>query len=522
MIKNNKMLCAFFIASALFSLTASAAFKDGSAIKNKEAAAYLTETGVLNGYSDSTFRPAGNVTRAEFAKMVYIAVKETTDADGFINQAPELKDIVGHWANGYISALYKEGAVLGKTTGRFDPEGLITGDEMAKMLLTAFGTDAKAAGLTGANWMANTEKLADEKGMLEGYKLVLSDPATRDYAARMIFNALKSGNKAADYRLCAVTGIESNKISILDQDGRKESYQASDVSPAPEEGDIYYYKTDGSKLKLKKLNKLSDDTAVCVSGIQTYWSGDRIVTVDGNPYPTDENTVIFLKNNRSGLPGAYKYDFRVYKAWSLGSTFAGSAISDAVIDKSSGKAVARLIVCDTDTYDVSKRSAFGISYVTEEPFISVTGESHYIESYPMFCGRYKELYLMSDSNPGEVPSLKGQFVTFEVNSQGRLKARPTAMPISALSPAHVQNTFVLGEITGYEPKTKKIQIKASGEDRVFAFADDYKVIYLDTKKQVGADSGTIAKGNGKTNCVYYANSNNQILYLFIDVNGQIE
>ena len=36
----------------------------------------LVELGVLGGYPDGTFRPEANITRAEFAKMVYVRISK--------------------------------------------------------------------------------------------------------------------------------------------------------------------------------------------------------------------------------------------------------------------------------------------------------------------------------------------------------------------------------------------------------------------------------------------------------------
>ena len=300
------------------------------------------------------------------------------------------------------------------------------------------------------------------------------------------------------------------------------SYSTADTSLSPTAGDIYYYQTEDNKLTLKKLGSVKAPNVARTWGIQTYWSGNKIVTIDGEPYQTDANTVVFIKHNRQGLPGSYTYDFNVYKAQSLKTTFAGSAVSDALLDTVSGKTVAKLIVCDMDTYDISKRSAIGLAYVTDDSSVLANGKEQYLVSYPMFAGRDKELYLVADSNLSTPASLKGQFVTYEINSQGWLKTAPSATPIIGLSPTHVQSAFVLGEITGYNQEAGKVQISASGDNKVFAFAENYKIVYLNTEDQTGADTGSVAMGNGKANCVYYANSDGEIVYLFIDVNGQIQ
>ena len=518
-----KNLIIVFAMCTVFILAASATFTDEGSIRNRDAVSYLTENGILSGYSDGTFRPGGNITRAEFAKMIFVMLKNTDDASGYINMAKELTDIGSHWANGYISALFNEGIVAGGNSGLFNPDSSITGFEMAKMLLAATGTNAETSGLTGTDWMKNTEMLANEKGFLTNYAMSLSDDATREYAALMIYNAITNGEKTASgYKFCAVTADKNNTISILDQDGVKRSYSAANTSLSPSVGDIYYFKTDGDKLILKELSSVTAKSIANMEGVQIYWGSDKLVTIDGGEYQTDENTVLFIKNNRQGLSDHYTYDFKVYKAHSLRNTYAGSAVSAAVIDKSSGGAVAKLLVCDMDTYDISKTSAAGIAYVTDEPIVTKTAGGQYLTSYPMFAGRDKELCLAGDSAPHLSTSLKGQFAKFTIDSQGFLKREPTLVPVSGLSLAYAKNTLVLGEITGYDRSKGRVQIKSSGDERVFLFADNYKIIDLNTVNNIGVDGGVVPMGNGKSNCVYYTDSDDRILYLFVDVKGQIQ
>ena len=64
-----------------------------------EAIERLTDSKVINGYEDGTFRPENNVTRAEFAKMVSVAFDLATK-DGTYN------DIENHWAKDYILSVY--------------------------------------------------------------------------------------------------------------------------------------------------------------------------------------------------------------------------------------------------------------------------------------------------------------------------------------------------------------------------------------------------------------------------------
>ena len=51
---------------------AGAAFTDSADIKATEAVDTLTALGVIDGYTDGSFKPNGTVTRAEMAKMIFV------------------------------------------------------------------------------------------------------------------------------------------------------------------------------------------------------------------------------------------------------------------------------------------------------------------------------------------------------------------------------------------------------------------------------------------------------------------
>ena len=56
---------------------------DKDEIVNKDAVSMLTILGVINGKEDgSFFDPAGNVTRAEMAKMIATVLNQGADVDG--------------------------------------------------------------------------------------------------------------------------------------------------------------------------------------------------------------------------------------------------------------------------------------------------------------------------------------------------------------------------------------------------------------------------------------------------------
>ena len=71
--KNLKKILALVLAFACaFTMFAGAAFTDSADIKATEAVDTLSALGVIDGYTDGSFKPNGTVTRAEMAKMIFV------------------------------------------------------------------------------------------------------------------------------------------------------------------------------------------------------------------------------------------------------------------------------------------------------------------------------------------------------------------------------------------------------------------------------------------------------------------
>ena len=88
------------------------------------------EAGIINGYTDGTFLPGQNVTRAEMAKMIAAACGLSADAS-----AGTFSDVLSsHWALQYIEACYEEGIITGYTDGTFLPGNNISRAEAATII----------------------------------------------------------------------------------------------------------------------------------------------------------------------------------------------------------------------------------------------------------------------------------------------------------------------------------------------------------------------------------------------------
>ena len=170
---------------------AGAAFTDQADIKvENEVVDTLIELGVINGYTDGSFKPNDTVTRAEMAKMIYVLRTGNSDASAYNDDYSTFADIKGHWARGYVKYCQSLGIIAGQSATKFAPDQTVTAQEAAKMLLVTLGYDAKKAGLVGTTWASKTNALADENGLLEDVNTSFTGPCPRQYAAQLIYNAI--------------------------------------------------------------------------------------------------------------------------------------------------------------------------------------------------------------------------------------------------------------------------------------------------------------------------------------------
>ena len=88
----------------------------------------LTNAGILDGYEDGTFRPNGNITRAEFATIAVRFFDLTYEGEDLF---PDISD---HWARDYINQAAAAGFVNGYEDGTFRPNNAITRAEAVTLV----------------------------------------------------------------------------------------------------------------------------------------------------------------------------------------------------------------------------------------------------------------------------------------------------------------------------------------------------------------------------------------------------
>ena len=187
-------------------------FSDKDEIVNKEAVTVLTTLNVINGKDDGSYDPTGIVTRAEMAKIICVILNGGSDPALGASTTHTYTDTVNHWAEPYIEYCTQLGIVAGKGNGTFDPNGTVTATEAAKMLLVALGYNAGFENMVGANWAVSTNVLANQNKLYAGLDIDVDAGLTRDNAAQMAYNALNCEMVAYTYAL--VTGADGSLTSI--------------------------------------------------------------------------------------------------------------------------------------------------------------------------------------------------------------------------------------------------------------------------------------------------------------------
>ena len=114
-----------------------AAFSDvGDDNTYKDAITTLTKLKVIDGYEDGTFKPDGQITRAEFTKLIVFIL-------GYKDLAYDSSDFTdvdaSHWAKNYIQTAYNLGIIAGMGDGTFAPDAPVTYEQALKMVVCTLG-----------------------------------------------------------------------------------------------------------------------------------------------------------------------------------------------------------------------------------------------------------------------------------------------------------------------------------------------------------------------------------------------
>ena len=375
------VLCVAMMLSVMV-VGAGAAFSDQSKIKNTEAVDACTALNIIGGYPDGSFKPEGNITRAEVTKMICVALNGGKNPAVSTNTTPTFSDVRNNanaaWAEGYIESCAAQGIVSGVGGGKFAPNGNVTGVQLAKMLLVSLGYKSENEGFTGNAWATNVNVRAAQKGLYDGLEAMDTNAAiTRDNAAQMVWNALQAYE--VEYKTTLVTdskgqltsqitvqdkvvGSNNDKITLLEDKYEAETVEDGILTYVKEDskGTYTVWTTEGKYTKVakdysdmlgQKVDVLvknddnskvygiyaTDDNTVAIKTtagqIDTLKTADKTLKVDGTKYNLDNLKIVYTM---SAAKDATKVTTTVNNKTTTGSIDATKAsnIADALVDTS--------------------------------------------------------------------------------------------------------------------------------------------------------------------------------------------
>ena len=169
-----------------------AAFKDADKIDYNEAVDVMNAVGVFIGDEKGNFNAKENLTREQAAKIIAYLELGSKAADALVGSNIFTDVAATRWSAGFVGYCAQAGVVSGNGDGTFSPAGELTALQFGKMLLVELGYDAKAAGMVGADWAINTSKLIATTKLMDGIDGSVNQVITREKAAQMALNALKT------------------------------------------------------------------------------------------------------------------------------------------------------------------------------------------------------------------------------------------------------------------------------------------------------------------------------------------
>lgn len=134
-------LAVFCIVFSIFNVKGEAASLPDIPSSSAAEINYLMSKKIINGYPDGTFRPKQAVTRAEAAIMLGKAL----NLNGWKRTTPFKDVAATSVASGYIASAVQKGIINGYSDGTFRPEEPITRVHMALLLQRAFNLTEKSS-----------------------------------------------------------------------------------------------------------------------------------------------------------------------------------------------------------------------------------------------------------------------------------------------------------------------------------------------------------------------------------------
>ena len=181
--------------AATTSAQADAAYSDTKGTACEGAVNVLSALGVVDGFTDGTYKPEQVVTRAQMAKLIVTALGVADYASAKTSKFTDMS--AATWAIPYVEYASNLNIVNGVGNNKFNPNGNVTYEQAATMIVRALGYTDKCNEMNGT-WPAIYIQKATALGLFNDVTNKGATGATRGDLAIMLYNALTVDEVYAD------------------------------------------------------------------------------------------------------------------------------------------------------------------------------------------------------------------------------------------------------------------------------------------------------------------------------------
>ena len=294
--------------------SANAGYSDVNSENVSEAVAVLSSLGIVNGYSDGTFKPDKTLTRAEFSKLA-VLTEGKADSVSPNSYRTLFNDVTAsHWALGYINLAYSDGLVSGYGDGRFGPDDAVTCAQAVTIALRLLGYTTADIGYF---WPQDYMTKGSDLGILDGISAGAYDFLTRGEAALMLYAVLQLDTTSGNAYVSTIASSTMSGVVILDNDAEAEDGSTGNAKIYISGSTAYYEQTNVIESSLVGMRgTLLLNKYGCVSGFLPDGSATKVVSVEsvtatgfttttGAKYTVSGSTPVIYQGEATTYANAY-------------------------------------------------------------------------------------------------------------------------------------------------------------------------------------------------------------------------
>ncbi|MGG3455482.1 S-layer homology domain-containing protein [Paenibacillus rhizolycopersici] len=268
-----KILSVALSTAMAFSMFASVAFGADAKLTPEQQFNALKDAGIVSGFPDGLSHLEKTLTRAELAKIIVNSLSlEPVDATSY-NDA----NYANHWGRTYIEAATQAGILNGKDAAKklFDPNGAVTVQELAKVLVTALKLEVPAdANNTASAWAKGYVAAAVNAGYLAD-GINYQAQATRSQAVVAAYAIYE----AAQFKVTKAEAIDATHVKLTLSSGEVVDVTLEKALEPNKATELEYTTKDGKVLKYTVTYVVT--TATKVEKVAATNLKEAVVTFDG-------------------------------------------------------------------------------------------------------------------------------------------------------------------------------------------------------------------------------------------------